>query len=120
VTAAYLSACCSDPRNDPPCAFAVFLCTAPIPPSLAASTEKLEEAMGSLVTNGPLRLPTIHLLGSKDLCSPQSVKFWETASTPGFGQVLQFSGGYEVPRDVAMVTKLRDAVEKAARMAFCG
>jgi hypothetical protein len=108
------------PHNEPPCALAVFICTALIPPSLAAATEKLEETVGALIANGPLPLPTVHVLGTKDLCFPQSVKLWETAATLGLGQALQFSGGHEVPKDASVITKIRDAVEKAARTAFCG
>jgi hypothetical protein len=120
VTAAFLSACCSMPHNEPPCAFAVFICTALIPPSLAAATEKLEETVGSLIANGPLPLPTVHVLGTKDLCFPQSVKLWEAAATPGLTQALQFSGGHEIPKEAAVIKRMRDTVEKAARIAFCG
>jgi hypothetical protein len=120
VTAAYLSACCVMPHNEPPCAFAMFICTALISPSLAAATEKLEETVGSLIANGPLPLPTIHVLGTKDLCFPQSIKLWQAASTPGLGQALQFPGGHEIPKDAEVMTKMRDAVEKAARTALCG
>lgn len=120
VTAAYLSACCATPEDQPPPAFAVFLCTALIPPSLASASEKLEATVGSLIADRPLPLPTVHVLGSKDLCFPQSVKLLESCLLPGFVQAIRFPGGHEIPKDAATVTKMRDAVEKAERTAFSG
>lgn len=108
------------PEEQPPCAFAMFLCAALIPPSLAAASEKLEATVGSLISERPLPLPTIHVLGSKDLCFPQSVKLLESCLLPGFVQAVRFPGGHEIPKDKATVTKMRDAVEKAERSAFSG
>lgn len=102
------------------CAFAVFLCTALIPPSAAADTTKLEETIGLLIPHGPLSLPTVHVLGSEDLCLPQSLKMADSASTPGLGQALHFPGGHEIPKDPVTIDKLQNAIEKAARLAFRG
>lgn len=148
VAAAYLSAYAPKARDASAFAFAVFICTALIPPTLAAKTENLEATVGSLVGHAGVPIPNVHVLGTKDLCLGQSVKLLEscegkarepesaTSSTdstpsesaeelvsyfpPGLAQAVYFSGGHDVPRDAATTTKMRTAVENAARLAFLG
>ena len=147
MAAAYLSTYATKEHTST-FAFATFICTALIPPALASKTDTLEATVGTLISNPGLRLPTVHIIGTKDPCFGQSIKLLKsceseatsigsqpstadsTASGPaveldnyfptGLAQALYFPGGHDVPRDSSMVTKMQSAIENAARLAFLG
>ena len=148
VAAAFLSSYGSQAQSTAVFAFAVFICAALIPPALASKNDKLEETVGSLVGTAGLPMPTVHIIGTQDQCLGQSVRLLEscqgkasgaesTASSvdstpsdsstgltsyfpPGLAQAVFFQGGHHVPKEVAMISKMQQAVENAARIAFLG
>ena len=92
--------------------FAVFLCSALIPPS-AATTDELVKTIGSF---GHIDIPTLHCVGKDDLCYSQSVQLSKSCESSS-SQVLIMPGGHDVPRDTTTSKSIADAIEKCARKA---
>jgi pimeloyl-ACP methyl ester carboxylesterase len=98
-----------------PFKMAVFLCAALIQPEIATANQ-MENTMGTL---GYIDIPTVHVIGRKDLCEPQSRELVKLCSG-NVSQVLVFDGGHDIPRDVVNAKRIALAIEQALRLAFTG
>lgn len=94
---------------------AIFICAALIPPQVATGTE-LVKTIGAL---GQVDIPTVHVVGRKDPCSPQSLELAKSCEK-GTSQTLMSNEGHEVPRDSVAVRSIAAMIEKASRLAFSG
>jgi hypothetical protein len=95
--------------------FAVFLCAALVPPSKAGTAKALEESIGSLAREGEkLDLPTLHVIGERDLCFKQSERLVGNCEAKIARKVVVGGGGHNVPRDGAVCGVIARAVERVA------
>ncbi|ORX96600.1 serine hydrolase FSH [Clohesyomyces aquaticus] len=131
VAAAYLQAYSSEMQDNLVIAFAVFVCAAVVPPGLTSKNDEEEATLGPLLVSRGLAVPSVHIIGMKDLCFPQSEELLKSCkgngsntdaalrcSQPGFVQSVYFLGGHEVPIYPAAVGEMRIVIENAARVAF--
>ncbi|KAE8441695.1 hypothetical protein EG329_004568 [Mollisiaceae sp. DMI_Dod_QoI] len=101
--------------EDEPFKVAVFLCAALIPPQIATDDE-LVNTIGSL---GPIDISTVHVIGRKDPCAPQSLELVKSC-TQNTAQVLLNDGSHDIPRDAIMTKNIAASIERALRQAFQG
>jgi pimeloyl-ACP methyl ester carboxylesterase len=101
--------------EDAPFKMAVFLCTALIPPDIATSS-KMADTMGTL---GQVDIPTLHIIGRKDLCKAQSLELVKLCKRDS-AQVLLNDGGHDIPRDVESTRTIALAMERAMHVALSG
>jgi pimeloyl-ACP methyl ester carboxylesterase len=96
--------------------FAVFLCAALVPPSKARTAKALEESIGSLLAREgeKLDLPTLHVIGERDLCFGQSERLVGNCEARMARRVVVAGGGHDVPRDRAVCEIIARAVERVA------
>jgi pimeloyl-ACP methyl ester carboxylesterase len=96
--------------------FAVFLCAALVPPSKARTVQALEESIGSLLAREgeKLDLPTLHVIGERDVCFGQSERLVGNCEARMARKVVVAGGGHDVPRDGAVCEAIARAVERVA------
>ena len=98
-----------------PFKMAVFMCAALIPPEIASEAD-LVKTIGSF---GNIDIPTVHVIGKRDLCYSQSLQLLKSCTVSSAQSVFN-GGGHDVPRDAANTTNICVGIERAARLAFSG
>ncbi len=98
-----------------PFKMAIFLCAALIPPQ-EATASGLANTMGTL---GQIDIPTVHVIGRKDLCEAQSLRLVMSCAR-NTAQVLIIDGGHDVPRDAFNTKRIAVAIEYALRIGLSG
>ena len=81
-----------------------------------ATDGEMANTMGTL---GQIDIPTVHIIGKKDLCEAQSLELVKSC-TRNTAQVLLNDGGHDIPRDAANTNKIAVAIERALLLAFSG
>ncbi|KAK0118210.1 hypothetical protein ONS95_012514 [Cadophora gregata] len=112
VAAAYIAHCEKDPTVlDLPFRMAVFICAALIPPELAAKSELAK----SIQSFGNISVPTVSIVGQRDLCYNQSVALATTCKNTT-SQLVFFDGGHHVPKDSGNLKRLALVLERMSRI----
>jgi pimeloyl-ACP methyl ester carboxylesterase len=101
--------------EEAPFKMAIFFCAALIPPEIATDGE-MANAMGTLCQ---IDIPTVHIIGKKDLCEAQSLELVKSCKR-NIAKVLLIDGGHDIPRDVVNAKKIAVAIERALVVAFSG
>ena len=91
------------------------MCAALIRPQAAGSGEQVK-IIGSF---GSICIPTVHVIGKRDLCCTQSLELVKSCQK-GSAQVILTNGGHDVPRDSASVRDIATAIEKTLQVALLG
>lgn len=96
-----------------PFKLAIFMCAALIPPEAATESE-LVRTIGSL---GKIDIPTVHIIGQKDLCYNQSIELMRSCDDT-MAQVVLHPGGHDVPRDEINCHNMAVGIERGVRFAL--
>lgn len=94
---------------DLPFRMAVLICAALIPP-VALKTELAK----TIQSFGDMSVPTVNIIGQKDLCYPQSVALSTTCKNT-MSQVVFFDGGHCIPKEPGDLKRLALVLERMSR-----
>ena len=94
---------------------AVFASAALIPPNVA-NPESLISTIGSF---GRINIPTVHVIGKRDVCYNQSVQLSTTCDKMS-QTVVYHPDAHELPRDNNYIAESADGIDKALRQAMAG